>query len=226
MNHPRNKDVRPIVVTGTGTDVGKTYVCRLLLKDFRLRGVRPLGLKPVETGYDAPVSDAGALAKSAGHPQRVPLFTSSVAASPHRAARLAQCELRSEAILAWVGDSRVGSAGPCVVETAGGLFSPLSDRETMLDIVRALEPCHFVLVAPDRLGTLHDVTACITAAAALHRAPDVTVLNRREPNVLENALELSRLNLATRVVDLSIGGALAALGAYLLAAPAHTFNGH
>jgi hypothetical protein len=69
--------------------------------------------------------------------------------------------------------------------------------------VRALEPCLFILVAADRLGTLHDVTAALYAATARHRAPDLVVLNQRIPNSLENAAELVRLGIAPRVFTLA-----------------------
>ncbi len=42
--------MRGIFITGTGTDVGKTYVTGLLLRALRARGVNALSVKPVQTG--------------------------------------------------------------------------------------------------------------------------------------------------------------------------------
>ncbi len=66
---------RAFVVTGTGTDVGKTLVGTALLRALRSRGVSTGALKPFETGchsqtvlggVDRPDSDAGRLARAAG----------------------------------------------------------------------------------------------------------------------------------------------------------------
>src|SRR5262249_40091944 len=49
------------------------------------------------------------------------------------------------------------------VELAGGLFSPLGDHATNAALVRRLAPDAVLLVAPDRLGVLHDVGAVLRA---------------------------------------------------------------
>lgn len=186
-----------LVIAGTGTGIGKTHVSCALLEAFTQRGYRCLGLKPLETGYvDPEASDAAALARSAAHPLVTPSFTSPVPQSPHRVAREAGVRLTTAELASWV-HARIAEYAPeiVVVETAGGLFSPLSERETNLDLVASLEPCRFALIAPDRLGTLHDVLACTTAAAATLRTPDFLYLNAREPAgpVLGNRAELCRL---------------------------------
>jgi len=184
------------VITGTGTGVGKTFVAAQVLELLRKRGHRCLGLKPIETGYvDAAASDAAALAHAAGHHLLPPLFSSPNAESPHRAARSLGAQLTPDAVRDWV-TAHTAAALPDVVliETAGGLFSPLSDSILNIDVVRALEPCTFVLVAPDRLGGLHDVLCGVTAATAVHRAPDVVCTNLHDATAasLENASELRR----------------------------------
>lgn len=190
---PNTLPPRPLVITGTGTDVGKTYVSERLLAHLRSTGTRPLGLKPVETGYAPATSDARALALAAGHALIVPAFTAAEPLSPHRAARRLGTRLSVAQLATWVRSHTATTHEPCVVETAGGLFSPLNEHQTMLDLVRALEPCFFLLVAADRLGTLHDIGAALHAARALHRVPDLVLLNPKHPNDLENAAELARI---------------------------------
>jgi len=52
------------------------------------------------------------------------------------------------------------------VETAGGLFSPLTDKGfTNADLVTALAPAALVLVARIGCGVLHDLTATLGLAA-------------------------------------------------------------
>jgi dethiobiotin synthetase len=198
--HMNSLVVKPslgLVITGTGTGIGKTHVSCALLEAFTARGQRCLGLKPVETGYTDPeASDAAALARSARHPLVTPCFTSPTPQSPHRVARDAGVRVPATDLAAWV-HARVAEHQPdiVVVETAGGLFTPLSEEETNLDLVASLGAYRFALVALDRLGALHDVLVCTTAAAASLRAPDFVYLNVREPNAsaLGNSAELCRL---------------------------------
>src|ERR1700753_1807067 len=56
-------------VTGSGTDIGKTWVSAQLLRHWTARGLKPGALKPVASGYDlsAPqISDAAALLEALG----------------------------------------------------------------------------------------------------------------------------------------------------------------
>jgi dethiobiotin synthetase len=83
-----------------------------------------------------------------------------------------------------------------VVETAGGLFTPLDDARTNVDLVRALMPASVLLVAPDRLGVLHDVGACVAAASARGIAIDAIALSAAatsDASAGTNAAELARI---------------------------------
>ena len=65
-----------------------------------------------------------------------------------------------------------------IIETAGGLFTPLGRGVTNLDLVRALGPSVVLLVAPDRLGVLHELTATLGFAHANGARIDGVVLSR------------------------------------------------
>ena len=41
-----------VFVTGTGTDVGKTFVTAALIRAYRRRGRRVAALKPVASGFE------------------------------------------------------------------------------------------------------------------------------------------------------------------------------
>jgi dethiobiotin synthetase len=64
-----------------------------------------------------------------------------------------------------------------IVETAGGLFSPLGHTSTNFELTRALRPDGVLLVAPDRLGVLHDLTTTLALAAARGDLPIGIVLS-------------------------------------------------
>lgn len=194
-----------IVVTGTGTGVGKTYISGQILSALSGQGLRCLGLKPAETGFvDPAASDAEHLATHARHARVQPHFVSVVPQSPHRVARAVGVTLEARDLASWV-HSQVELHEPevALVETAGGLCTPLNDSETNLELVAALEPCVFVLVAADRLGALHDVLSASRAARASFRPPDVICLNPLGgwDAGLDNPNELRRLMPQATVVE-------------------------
>jgi dethiobiotin synthetase len=160
-----------VVVTGTGTEIGKTVVASGLIAAWAGRGRAIAGIKPIESGVapgEAPSSDVGALDRaSTFHVTHAPppyMFRDPV--SPHLAARREGREIDPGVVVAWVNEVRRQADG-VVLELPGGLFSPLTEHVTNADVVARLAPTAILLVAPDRLGVIHDVVATARAARSL-----------------------------------------------------------
>jgi dethiobiotin synthetase len=177
-----------VVILGTGTGVGKTYITRALAD--LLVGHYPedvLGLKPVESGVcDINTSDAAALA-SVSRPALQPSHAYALrqGLSPHLAAENDAVEINLETVVAWVREStsklrRSPAESWVLVETAGGAFTPLNPITTNVSLATKLEPAIWVLVAPDRLGVLHDLSATLIAMQHIARKPDIVLLNAPE----------------------------------------------
>lgn len=186
-----------VVILGTGTDVGKSYVTARLAEGLRAH-VSVLALKPIESGVTAgALGDAGAIAEAAGHVARLSRWRFPRPVSPHLGAREQGVALDVAEVAAWVAEQeRAAAPQVLLVETAGGAFSPLGGGVTNVDLACALEPALWLLVAPDALGVLHDVTATLRA---LPRAPDALLLSgARAPDASSgsNAQELSRLGIS------------------------------
>ena len=174
--------MQQLVVLGVGTGIGKTWVASALA-----RSATPgtcLALKPIESGCapGTPPSDATALATAAGHPVHVPRYCFADPLTPWLASEREGVQVQLSEVRSWVlkhttlhGATLPGTT--CIVETAGGVFSPLTAESTNLDLARALEPALWVLVAGNRLGVLHDVRATVEAMQALCRPPNLIVLN-------------------------------------------------
>jgi len=209
-----------VVVLGCGTGVGKTRVCVALLQQLARIGQACIGLKPIESGIAAqdspcpqppPGSDASALAEAGSlhvTTEPHPLYALARPISPHLAAREMGLEIAPEAVVRWVASVEhdvtplVASdmAFWTIIETAGGVFSPLSRGATNLDLARALEPAIWILVAGDSLGVLHEVSATLQAMRAHGRTPEHVVLSAaREPDAStgSNAAELEALGIVT-----------------------------
>lgn len=217
-----------LALLGTGTGVGKTFVgCQFLGVARKLR-LSALGLKPVETGVTAtdnapaPNSDGALLEAASFHvkqPRPHPRYHFSDPISPHLAARRSNTSIEVSKLVHWVSRAEAGASPTLdlsVVETAGGLLTPVTDTETNLDLATALEPARLVLVAADALGTLHDTQAAIVAMEAMARAPDAIVLSAARPRDASTGTNLDELRRLPRcaerkLIDASDSQALARL---------------
>ena len=167
-----------VAIAGVATDVGKTWVAAALLTQLRLTGRRVSARKPVQShDADTVMTDAHLLAAATGEdPARVcPAHRwYRVAMAPPIAAQrlgLAPIVLHDlVAELAWPGDVEIG-----VVETVGGVRSPMADDADTAAFVHALRADHVVLVADAGLGAINAVRLCIDVLAP---AAITVVLNR------------------------------------------------
>jgi dethiobiotin synthetase len=186
---------RLIVVAGTGTGIGKTHLGEALLLAWGRLGRRVAALKPVESGVADPAdtrSDGARLARAASFHVKHPRFVFPDPVSPHLAARRAGTALTLPMLTAPVFDARALADG-VLLELPGGLFTPLAPGFLNADLARELRPDLLLLVAPDRLGVLHDLVATTTAAQAVSLAIHGVVLvapATPDPSTGHNAGEL------------------------------------
>jgi len=211
-----------IVVLGTGTGVGKTFVSVALARALGgTKGRTPvLALKPIETGVsDSARTDARLLDRASTTPAkgRHPLYGFSDPVSPHLAARRSKASIPLSKVRRWIVEQEQqcmalhdSAIRWVLIETAGGAFSPVSHRTTNVDLARAVDAAIWILVAPDALGVLHDVRATMLALRSSGRTPDFVVLTasrQRDASTGTNAAELERLGIARAVVTLPRGKA-------------------
>ena len=160
-----------VFITGSGTDVGKTYVSCGVLRAMQRQGRRVRPLKPVLSGVDdnnLDNSDAGQLLLAAGGSLddvdatspwrfRAPL-------SPDAAAAREGKTVPVDDVVGFC--TRALHEGPCLVEGVGGVLVPLDDTRTVRDWMKALQ-LPAVVVTHAALGTLSH-TLC--AVEAVHHA--------------------------------------------------------
>ena len=185
-----------VVILGTGTNVGKTYVTAVIARTL-IATHATLSLKPIESGVVAgEAGDAAVVASAAGHAPHLSRWRFERGVSPHLASRHAGREIDVTEVARWVTEQEaLASAHVTLIETAGGAFSPLGVAATNVDLALALEPACWLLVAPDSLGVLHDLTATLRA---MPRRPDAVVLSGArldDASSGTNAAELQRLGI-------------------------------
>jgi dethiobiotin synthetase len=190
---------RLVVVVGTGTEVGKTWVACRTLEALAAAGVRVAARKPVQSYDPADVTtDAAELAAATGE-ERTAVCPQhrwyEVAMAPPMAADalgrppFTVSDLVDEII--WPEGVALG-----LVESAGGLRSPMaSDDADGVALAAALMPDVVVLVADAGLGTINSIRLAVAALEVIVETRDaldlVIVLNR-----FDASDELHRRNLA------------------------------
>jgi dethiobiotin synthetase len=152
-----------LVVTGTGTDVGKTVVTAAIAALAADRGERVTVVKPAQTGV-APgeESDADVVCRLSGVADVHELIRYDAALAPASAARLAGvAPMAVDELVRQIG--ALPPADLLIVEGAGGLLVHLDDRGgTIADVARQLDSTVLVVAAAG-LGTLN-ATALTTEA--------------------------------------------------------------
>jgi dethiobiotin synthetase len=156
--------VTAIFVTGTGTDVGKTFLSAALIRHWRAAGHTVAAFKPVVSGFDPATpetSDPGVLLGALGRPTEIETISPWRFAAPLSPDLAAAREGRALDFNAIVEFSRraAASADRVLIEGVGGVMVPLDDRHTVLDWMSALR-LPLLLVAGSYLGTIsHTLTA-------------------------------------------------------------------
>lgn len=183
---------RLVVVSGTGTEIGKTHVAEAVLLALGAAGVRAAGVKPVESGVGVGTTDADRLARASSFHVKHSGVALRAPISPHLAARQEGLRIDLDALIASVESARA-EADVVLVELPGGLFTPLTSQALNADLALRLRGDTVLLFAPDRLGVLHDAVATTRAATAGGLRLDGIVLIRPEhpdASTGTNALEL------------------------------------
>jgi dethiobiotin synthetase len=151
-----------VFVAGTDTGVGKTTFTRGFLRALSRKNCAPVPYKPVETGFLDPLrSDANALrlaSRSNLELAQICPFPFLEPLAPVVAAQLLGISLSVDALC----NARPSQHGdPLVIESAGGLLTPISRKETNADIAAAFA-FPIILVARNSLGTINHCALAIT----------------------------------------------------------------
>lgn len=184
-----------LLVTGTDTGVGKTYVARLLVESLRAAGVDAVGYKPVACGDR---DDALLLAEASGGLELdlVNPVHLQTPVAPYVAGLL---ENRTVSPGALVEGYRAlaGAHEVVIVEGAGGWEVPIAPGFRISDLARQLA-LPVLLVAANRLGALNHILLTVEAVRAKGLTCAGLVLNQ-----LDDELDTAMITNKGVVEDLS-----------------------
>jgi dethiobiotin synthetase len=149
-------------ITGTDTNIGKTYITIGLLKKFKSLGMKSIGIKPIATGckfkngifYN---DDALLLQKNSTQQppyKQINPFSLVKATSPNIAASYENISLTISELRKIISDLYINNVDYLFIEGIGGWEVPLNDQETIADLVSSLK-IPTILVIGLKLGCLN-----------------------------------------------------------------------
>ncbi len=175
-------------VGGTGTDVGKTYVTALLVRQHVAAGRGVQALKPVASGVPPMQSPAFAETDTAQllYAQGLEVTAANVEAcspwrfekplSPDMAAAAEGRALTLDALAGWLRNriATVSDNSAVLIEGVGGIMSPMTSDALNLALIKILG-CPVILVAGTYLGAINHALTALEALKA-HKVDVKTVV--------------------------------------------------
>jgi dethiobiotin synthetase len=166
-----------VVVSASGTGVGKTWFTARTIEFLRQRDVETHARKPVQSFEPGEPTDAEILARASGdHMSDVCRHSYELPMAPPMAARaLGKPDLRLIDIM-W--DLHIPDTGITFVEGVGGPRSPLAADGDTVSLATSISADVIVLIARPELGVINDVRLGLDAFAPYNV---VVALNHFDP---------------------------------------------
>ncbi len=139
--------MKPIFITGTGTDVGKTLISAIITEALKADY-----WKPVQAGFSDGtdslfIQKMISNSKTKIHPE---LYRLKMPASPHLAAPAEQKKIKIKEIVNHLPKTK----NQLIIEGAGGLMVPLNNKEMILDLIKKLK-AKVIIVSKNELGSIN-----------------------------------------------------------------------
>jgi dethiobiotin synthetase len=160
-------------ITGTDTDCGKTYVTVKLIESLKKAGYKVLGVKPIASGGEHTPEgfrNQDALLLQAASDFNPPYnlinpFIFELPASPHIASEKMGISMDAKTVAERCFQQDFSAYDYVFFEGAGGVHAPINMKETMCDVIKALN-IPAILVVGMRLGCLNHAWLSVQALNA------------------------------------------------------------
>ena len=160
--------MQSLFITATGTNVGKTYTTLKLIEALASKGYKVGVYKPIETGVIHTAPDATILLKACQKVNEafksltvedITAYTFALPAAPFCADTEHTIKIE-KMIEKYHALSKLCDI--LLVEGAGGLLVPITQKYTMIDLIKELN-IKTLLITPSRLGCINDTLLSIEA---------------------------------------------------------------
>ena len=195
--------MKSFFITGTNTDIGKTFITTALLHSFLKFTPRAVAIKPIQSGADESGLKDFEIYQSAGESENfAPLYMLKFPASPHFAAHLEGIQIDLKNVKNYC-EKIICEHEMTLIEGAGGIYVPINERENMLDLILALN-LGVILVCKNELGALNNAILSIKALENAGVKIDLIVLNFTDLNdqIHVSNLDYLRANFPYKIIVL------------------------
>ena len=185
-----------LFLTGTNTDVGKTFIGTKLIKDLNKK-YNYLAFKPIETGCRKKGSKLipadsskyySILSKVITLDELNPFrFVPSV--SPYLAIKRARKRIYIKDYYEKL--KMISKDAPVLLEGAGGAFSPLALDGLNIDLMKMIKSIN-ILIIKDELGCISSAISNVLAFEKYKVRLDLLVLNTQKKNDMDNLKEIKK----------------------------------
>lgn len=155
--------MKPIFITGTGTDVGKTLVATIVTEALEADY-----WKPVQAGFSDGTDSLFVREMISNNKSKIhaELYKLKMPASPHLSAAAEQKEIKIKEIIAHLPETK----NRLIIEGAGGLMVPLNKNKLILNLIKELN-AKVIIVSKNELGSINH--SLLTAAVLKKEKADV-----------------------------------------------------
>lgn len=161
-----------IIVTGIGTDVGKTVVCAILTHMLQAAYWKPIQCGDEETSDTHTIKRLIDPSKNAIFP---PAYSLTTPVAPHQAARMQGLTIDPNSIVP------PSTTKHLIIETCGGILVPLTPKTLTLDLFIKWEAL-WIIVSQHYLGSINH-TLLTFEALKQRKAAILGVIFNGEPNL-------------------------------------------
>lgn len=176
---------RSFFISGTDTDIGKTYISSLIFKSLiQNQNEKTLYYKPVQSGcffsegvFTAP--DLLTVSKISGknYDKNMCTYYLEPEVSPHLAAEIENKKIEPEKIISEI-ENRKKEADYLIVEGAGGIYVPLiRDKFYIFDLIKAVS-LPVIIVAGTKVGAINHTMLTVNFLKNLNIKIQGIVFNR------------------------------------------------
>ncbi|MEO0572414.1 MAG: dethiobiotin synthase [Bacteroidota bacterium] len=179
-----------IFVTGISTEVGKTIASAILVEALEADYWKPVQAGDLDYSDSHKVAQLISNTKTQIHPNSYALKTPM---SPHAAAEIDGIEIDVKKIVTPKTKNRL------VIEGAGGLFVPLNDTDTILDIIKS--SYKVVVVSRHYLGSINHSLLTINALGIRRRHIGIIFSGDEHPTTEDIILKKTGIRMLGRIEE-------------------------
>ena len=201
--------IKPIFITSTGTNIGKTYLTNLLIRRAKNLNYKIKAIKPIISGFNInnlDESDSGIILKALGmnksHIDEISPWRFKAPLSPDMAANIEKKEINFKELIHFC-NAHIKSKDDdiLIIEGVGGTMVPINNKYTILDIMKSLN-IPIILTIGTYLGTISHTLNAYEVLIKNDINVNSIVLNQSNENEVD--MELTQNSLLNYIKNIPI----------------------